>query len=1220
MATNRVTNDSSVVEIWKTSGKHNNKQVCVSKKMKLKTREKQKNTKEERAMVQDESRLKHELWNQFPITAIRCHWSRLDRYHQILLNSHTHTLFARYISIAITYYSTPEKSSFLGITSFKKGISPNVGKSQVNFHPAPDISQPDVVYQRVIRGRTDLKYRSNASEGHRPVKILFTIRNLGQDKNVLTNSVEKTAIISDAGKQDTGSSNEYQTIANSTQEWETETGIPLESSTTESISTESMETGKEKATDVPTELPYAPELPYEPLESFGYNELQQQHISSTFSTFLPQPLTVSASTQPQELVFSSYPNQPKSGKQESTDMIKIDDVSPEAISLPDATPSELTSSFINNNILSSTVDALSSKTTKKKKTSGFLETHEPSENLYGSNLTPETSAHINESYPDLSTNAVPSLIVTSDISMNPSAANASTEYSGDRTIDVSFSSSDKQFVKPRIQSLLPFHFSMRNGTFVSNNASSDKQMFFKQETIPESSSYFGSNADKSNSNATSVVTTDKQTFAPTTTSQGTFMHESHHNASVDEIPNVTNKEETFNNFGPETDDLQSGYDPEQQSSLDGGYHQEEGYSFYDLDTKDGSDNIAEIDEENSQISDIYSTKVLPSYQNKEVSEYSKVPVQLSKKEISEEEQNNEITTNSDLHPPSIAFYSASFYTMTTPSPPTTDEFNEVTGEGLLKPTEYSADIVAKYSATDITSGTTQPSTMITEIEPEALKEIYEIEQTKSSSLSYSQFTPSNEISSSNPDSTEITPSVFPQMTEEMSSTNMITPTSILAGIHRTEVPVKEITDDGHATLMNWLVTSSMKLGESNQHFILPIFDLKTGVSDSSGLIIDTSAIREEESSETIDVSTSTFPENTQSPSSTPLSVVTEIPPTAVVVQDERTVIDHLRSTEDSNVNAPLRVDKETSEGLMKAVSIYPKKLNENEQESAAGDYAHHQNSESNTEAETPPDQLPSGAASERKTETTRNEKKFIDNAIIPTIFPSIPTVQNRYVSISPGYDTLGLAEVNQLRFIPQPLPPQLPNSMKSPYIAQPFNPIPYQSYIPLNPIYTGLPKVPVQSAQPFSTQTSMFDLKSDQKCCDSNSSSGYSSCGDGFTTDCSSPYCLLLPCKLATFIIQMFDHSEQLLLLSVSDLLLSILFSAMSSAVLLIKCTNPLLEKSDYLSNIYRMKGCRGQLSEEQENDKQMGVTMITTLLVCPTHYCYAFCKLFILPEEIYTL
>lgn len=34
--------------------------------------------------------------------------------------------------------------------SFKKGTSPNVGKSQMKFYPPPDISRPDISYQHVM--------------------------------------------------------------------------------------------------------------------------------------------------------------------------------------------------------------------------------------------------------------------------------------------------------------------------------------------------------------------------------------------------------------------------------------------------------------------------------------------------------------------------------------------------------------------------------------------------------------------------------------------------------------------------------------------------------------------------------------------------------------------------------------------------------------------------------------------------------------------------------------------------------------------------------------------------------------------------------------------------------------------------------------------------------------------------------------------------------------
>ncbi|CAG9539769.1 unnamed protein product [Cercopithifilaria johnstoni] len=866
-------------------------------------------------------------------------------------------------------------------TPFKKDISPNVGKSQVNFHPPPDISQPNVSYQRVFRGRTDFKYRFNAGEVYRSAKALFTIRNLGRNDTALTTDIEKTAIISDVQKQDTSNSIEYQRTTYSTRGHENEVGISLEFSTTESISTESIETGKEKATDLLAELPHI--LQKQP-KSPDYNEFQQQYVISTSSTLFPTS-TISGSTQHQEL-NSSYLTDPKQSKSEEHKSIvlnKAHEAPQEMISLSNIISKKLPSSF-GNNISSFTIDTLSNKTTQMEKISSFSETHGVSENQYGSNIILETS-HISESYPDLSdlsTNTVPSLIV---ISMNHSGENTKSQelaiqHYGDnhqtnilkntknssnailRATDA-VSSFVKQFVKLRIQSLLPFHFSMKNETVVSNNISSSRQISSRQETISRNFTYFGSNVDKSNKNsdnATLVTTTDKRIFAQT-----------NHSLSDEEIPNVTNEKEALDNFEPETDHLQNKYKSKQQSTLGDEYYSEKQHSFSDLDTEDSSDNIAGIGEQNSQNNDIYSTEVFPNYQNIEVIEHSEVPTQLGHTDISEQEQGNKITMSSDLRPSSIDWYSThtmiSAYIMTTtPSPPltllTTNGFNDVNGEKLLKLTENNADLALKHSAVDISSGTTQPNVAVTKMRPQVLKEIHIIKQTESSGFSdernfniNSQLTPSNKLTPSNEDSKEIMSSASSVMAKEMPSVITVMPTSTLAGVHRTEIAIKETIQDNHEESVNWLATSSMKPGKSNQRVTLPISELKMHieVSDTSGLILDTSTIKTKESSETINISTSIFLENIIVPSSVPLSAATEIPSTATTVHHERTAIDHSIIEKDSEVNLLQHVDEKTSERLLETISTYPKKAYENEKEIATDDYVHYWNSEFSTEVSSP---------------------------------------------------------------------------------------------------------------------------------------------------------------------------------------------------------------------------------------------------------------------------
>lgn len=501
----------------------------------------------------------------------------------------------------------------------------------------------------------------------------------------------------------TDSFNEQRTTTNSSGEREVEVGIFQQSSTTESISTENVKTGKEVATEIPVEPIYAPQ---ELSTSSGNNELQQQHSSSISSTFFLAS-TVSASTQHQAL-DSSYlmaTKQPKleeyepsyfttsnaiiihnpsSSKQQfqaqntipittPTTMQKTS-ISQETVPLPDITSKQLLSNFVNNNISSFAIDALSNETTKEQTTSNFSETQEISGSYYGSNLIFETSTHINEYFPNSSTNTVPSSIVKLDISTNLRAANtksqgSAVQHSGDyhernilgntknsadmldrnnsqqieknlfRTTNIS--SFAKNPVKPRIQLLLPSHFSSRNGNTISNNVSSIRQISLKQETISRSFKYFGSDAVKSNrSNGnTLVVTTHEETFTPTATSDGISTLGSQHSLSVDDIPDVTDEKATLDNFGQQTDDLEDGSNSEQQSSLSDGYYLEEHHSFTNLDTKSSTGNIAGIDEKNSQTNGtFYLTKVFPYYENEEIVKHGESPVRLGYTDISEQEQ------------------------------------------------------------------------------------------------------------------------------------------------------------------------------------------------------------------------------------------------------------------------------------------------------------------------------------------------------------------------------------------------------------------------------------------------------------------------------------------------------------------------------------------------------------------------------------------------------
>ncbi|VBB33447.1 unnamed protein product [Acanthocheilonema viteae] len=866
---------------------------------------------------------------------------------------------------------------------------------------------------RLSNGRTDLKYRLNASEVYRSAKVLFTIRNLGQNNTGLGTDIKKTTIIPNVQKQDINSSVEYRTTAHSSLTRENETEIFLESSTIENVSTEGMETGREKATNVSNELLYTPQ---KESESFDYNEFNQQHVSST-SSMVFRVSTIPASVQHQEL-DSSYPTdskEPKSEKYEPVDLSKTYEAPEETILSSDIISKQLSSSFVNN-ISSFTVNTTSSKITEKQKTSSFSETQEV-EGKHGFNII-----GTGESYPDLLTNIVSSLIAKPNIPINLPAANTESQesaiqYSDDHHVinilgntknssgtvfqatNVVVSSFNKQSVKPKIQSLLPFHFSIKNGTVISNNGSSGRQISSKQETIPKSFTYFGFNTDKinksniSNDNVTTtlLVTTDKQTFAPTImTSEEMPMLKSYHNLSVEEIPNVTSEKESLDKFNS-----QNGYNSEQQPSLDGGYYPKEQYSFLsNLDIKDSSGNIAEIDEQNSQNNDIYSTKVFPSYQSKEMVEHGEVPIQLGHTGISEQEQQiNKMTMSSDSYPSSIDWQSTSAYTITiTPSSTlSTNGFNDVNSKEFLKPTENSADLAVKHYATDFASGTTQPNITVTDMKPQIFKGIHEIKQAESSSFSNesssktnSQLISNNELTSSNKDLKESMPSEFLQTMKKMPTEIMVTPTSILAGIHRTEIPVKKIIHDNYATSVNWLAKSSMKLGKSSQHVILPISELKMHpeVSNTSDLISVTSTIRTKEySEETINTSTSAFPANILLPLSVPLLAVTEIPSTTVVVQHERTAIDHSTIEKDSEVNL-LQVNEKTSE------PSYPK-LYENEKKIAAGNYGHHWNSEFNTEISSP--KILQNHLSERASKRLSTSLVLTQNNYLPNLTSSLHT-------------------------------------------------------------------------------------------------------------------------------------------------------------------------------------------------------------------------------------
>ncbi|VDM21549.1 unnamed protein product [Wuchereria bancrofti] len=269
------------------------------------------------------------------------------------------------------------------------------------------------------------------------------------------------------------------------------------------------------------------------------------------------------------------------------------------------------------------------------------------------------------------------------------------------------------------------------------------------------------------------------------------------------------------------------------------------------------------------------------------------------------------------------------------------------------------------------------------------------------------------------DAEETMPSMLPQMTNEMSLSVAITPTTILAGgIHRTEIPVKEITNDNHAASMNWYATSSIKLGESRQHVILPISEVKIDnkVSDTSRLASTT-----QESLEAINISASTPPATILLPSSVSLLAVT-------ISSDGYSTVE-----EGWQVN-PSHIDKESSEDLLETISSYPEEVNGNDW-----------NSQFKTEV--PPSEilhndLLSETADEIKSSgvssylnnfhgykddddgsvtaiVTRSAEKFASISskdIASTTFLPISIMQNRI-----RYGTIESKKINEPQFVPQPL-------------------------------------------------------------------------------------------------------------------------------------------------------------------------------------------------------
>ncbi|VDO25978.1 unnamed protein product [Brugia timori] len=372
------------------------------------------------------------------------------------------------------------------------------------------------------------------------------------------------------------------------------------------------------------------------------------------------------------------------------------------------------------------------------------------------------------------------------------------------------------------------------------------------------------------------------------------------------------------------------------------------------------------------------------------------------------------------------------------------------------------------------------------------------------------------------DAEETMPSMLLQITNEIPLSVAIISSTILAGIHRTEIPIKEITDDNHAASMNWYATSSIKLGESRQHVILPISEVKVDdeISDTSGLVSTT-----QESSEAINISAPTPPAIILLPPSVPLLAVTEISSDGYSTVEEGWQVN------------PSHIDKESSEDLLEATSSYLEEIKNSGTSSYLSNFHEYKNDDDGSVIA-----IVSIIRNYLILQTRNTEKlaSISSKDIVSTTFFPIPIMQNRYVSISPGYGTVVISnlkllsfcfiestKINEPQFIPQPLPS---NSVKFPYTAQPFKPVLYQSYIPQKPFYTSFPKATIHRKESLNAPSSMFDLKKGRECCggsgQGNGGSGYQSCGGGFVTDCS-PYCLLLPCKLIITITLMLDHLEK---------------------------------------------------------------------------------------------
>uniref|UniRef100_A0A8R1XTR2 Uncharacterized protein n=1 Tax=Onchocerca volvulus TaxID=6282 RepID=A0A8R1XTR2_ONCVO len=993
------------------------------------------------------------------------------------------------------YQFALEKPTSSGIdTSFKKDISPIVGKSQVKYHPPPDIPRPDPSYRRINKKRRVLKDRLNASEVFHSAKVSFTIRNLGQNYMAFANNVEKSTNISDTRIQATGNFIEQQTAANSNREYKTEVGTFMQSSVTESISTGNMEIGKGEIIDIPAELPH---IPQESAASYGNNELQQQHASPSSTFFLAS--TISALTQTLDSSDFMKTKEPKSDGHEFTvlnntheeesyftssnatisitttnspslENFKVTQNTPapqETVPLSDVISEQLVPIFVKKNTSSFAIDTLSSENTEKQRTGSFPTTNQILESYYGSNMSLETtSTSISEFEPNLSTSTVPSLkLPTGKIEPQESA----TQYSGDnheantlenrknfsdamdlnnssqigknliRTIDAS--SFDKMHAKPRIHSLLPFHSSTKN---VSDKASSSTQISSKQETISRNITVFGSDiveSNTSNDNSKLVITTHEEMISVPTT-MTSARPGSYQSLPIEEIPNVTNEMETLGDFEQEASNLQDGFNLQQQSLLNG-------ESFSNLDTEDSTGNIVDIDEPKSQ------TKVLPSYENKEV-----VAIQSIHADNFKQEQVNEEMVRSDPLSSNIDWHSTSTQTMiVTSSPPlslsTTNGFNDVDSDELLKSIENSTN-----------------------------------------------------LASSNEDPKEVTSLMFSQLGKGESSAVVVTPSSILMEIRRTAIPIKETTHDDHALSMNWYTTSLMKFEESNQHVILPISEPKM-----HGEIphIHTDAITTEEPSETINLSATTF---------SPLSI-------PAVIQYERTLTGQSIVNEGFKVNPSLHVNEKISE-LVETISSYPEEMNENEKKVATTDDVDHWDSQFNTEISRPYNGLPE-TTSEQETqknpppyppETLFQQSIFLirqyktemrafrlDTALLfhqliklAVIWTAIMRQSLRPVEVKEPEPQYGS----------QSLPQQLPNSVRFSHKAQPFSSRPYQAYVPSNSIYTGLPKETIQITQLRSASAPIFGLESDRKCC------GDSGQANGLATSCS-PQCLLLPSCFQTF-------------------------------------------------------------------------------------------------------